>query len=281
MKKAHEVLAPKRAEGAAPKASRLRASNGRGAGPAATTILHRVSDAEELEATKKYEKIATEERGLARLAASIENEREVAVDLETFPPEKALDPRRGKIKLISVAAGSVNALVDVTRVDPRPLLEVLKNKRLVFHNGKFDLSFLRRAYSFEHEGEVVDTMILHRLLHFATGKRAREGGMFKVKERGLSQGLADVVFQYLGEKLEKSEQVSDWSALTLSEEQLASALQDSAILLRLKDTMLERILELGMKAVAELEGRALLGVTWCEDSGIALDEAEWLRLAAR
>jgi ribonuclease D len=113
---------------------------------------------------------------MARLAASIENEREVAVDLETFPPEKALDPRRGKIRLISVAAGGVNALVDATRVDPRPLLEVLKNKRLVFHNAKFDLSFLRRAYGFEHEGEVVDTMILHRLLHFATGKRAKEGG---------------------------------------------------------------------------------------------------------
>lgn len=280
MKKAREVMARKRAEGTASETSHLRASNGKGAGPAATAILHRASACEELEATKKYEKIATDERGLARLAASIENERDVAVDLETFPPDKALDPRRGKIKLISVATGGVNALVDATRVDPGPLLEVLKNKRLIFHNAKFDLSFLRRASGFEHEGEVVDTMILHRLLHFATGKRAKEGGMLKVKERGLSQGLADVAFQYLGEKLEKSEQASDWSAPTLSEEQLAYALKDSAILLRLKDAMLERILELGMKAVAELEGRALLGITWCEDSGIALDEAEWLRLAA-
>ncbi len=56
MKKAREVMARKRTEGAALEASRLRASNGKGAGPAATTILHRASDAEELEATKKYGK---------------------------------------------------------------------------------------------------------------------------------------------------------------------------------------------------------------------------------
>jgi DNA polymerase I-like protein with 3'-5' exonuclease and polymerase domains len=279
VKRAREVMARKRAEGAASKASRVRTRNGKGTGPAATTVLHRASDAEVLGATKKYEKIVADERGMALLARSIESEREVAVDLETFPPGKALDPRRGRIRLISVAAARVNAIVDVTRVDPGPLLEVLKHKRLIFHNGKFDLSFMRRAYGFEHEGEVVDTMILHRLLHFATGKRVKEGGKLKVRERGLPQALADVVHLYLGEKLEKSEQASDWSAPTLSEEQLAYALKDSAILLRLKDAMLERILELGMKAVAELEGRALLGMTWCEDSGIALDEAEWLRLA--
>jgi hypothetical protein len=56
MKKAREVMARKSAEGAALETSRLRATNGKGAGPTATTILHRDSDAEELEATKKYEK---------------------------------------------------------------------------------------------------------------------------------------------------------------------------------------------------------------------------------
>ncbi len=91
VKKAREVMARRRAEGAASEASRARASNGKGGLPATTAVLHRASDAEELEATKKYEIIA-DECGLARLAQSIESEREVAVDLETFPPQGAGPP---------------------------------------------------------------------------------------------------------------------------------------------------------------------------------------------
>jgi hypothetical protein len=72
-------------------------------------------------------------------------------------------------RVISVAAGTTNVLVDVTKVDPTPLLELLKTKTIVAHNAVFDLGVLRARYNYTHEGRILDTQLLYTLYHYAEG----------------------------------------------------------------------------------------------------------------
>jgi DNA polymerase III epsilon subunit-like protein len=53
--------------------------------------------------------------------------------------------------------------VDLFESDPTPLLEALKGKTLVIHNAALDLGFLAQL-CYEHEGELIDTMLLSQLL---------------------------------------------------------------------------------------------------------------------
>jgi DNA polymerase III epsilon subunit-like protein len=50
-------------------------------------------------------------------------------------------------------------------VDPRPLFEVLAQKRLVIHNALFDLGFLlEMGFELGEGGEVIDTMLMSQIL---------------------------------------------------------------------------------------------------------------------
>jgi DNA polymerase III epsilon subunit-like protein len=39
-------------------------------------------------------------------------------------------------------------VVEVTKIHPGPLLEILKHKTLIAHNGKFDLPFLKNSFGY-------------------------------------------------------------------------------------------------------------------------------------
>ncbi len=85
----------------------------------------------------------------------------VGVDLETT----GLNPRTDRVRLISLSTSEGSWLVDCFGVDPRPLFDELARKKLVMHNGQFDLGFLA-AMGFEigDEGGVIDTMLTSQLL---------------------------------------------------------------------------------------------------------------------
>ncbi|MDP9439827.1 MAG: hypothetical protein M3P49_13980, partial [Actinomycetota bacterium] len=119
--------------------------------------------------------LVTSEEGLAGLIATLRDAPRVALDTETYPIDdsnSALDPRRGKVRLISVAAvGGVGGVVDAVKVDPSPLLDALRCKTLVAHNAVFDLSFLKNRFGYEHDGQVVDTQVFDAVLYYADGPR--------------------------------------------------------------------------------------------------------------
>src|ERR671910_576616 len=129
--------------------------------------------------TRKYALI-TEPDVLSDLVAVLEDVREVAFDIETYPLDdtnSALDPRRGRVRLISVATeDGIGGVVDATKVNPRPLLETFKNKTLIAHNAKFELSYLKNRFCYEHDGLVVDTQVLDTVLYYANGPRKRMPG---------------------------------------------------------------------------------------------------------
>jgi DNA polymerase-1 len=206
----------------------------------------------------------------------------VALDIETCPPKRALDPRNGSIRLISLATGDLNKAVDLHKVDPAPLLEVLKTRTLVFFNARFDLSFLKNVFGYEHEGEIRDLLLMHLVNNFAAGKRVEKKGRKVLEDPDKTQGISDLVSVaklYFGETLDKSQQDSDWSTPNLSGAQIAYALKDTGILLRLEEALEARLCELGLLEVVDIENRALLGVTWAENNGMPFDEEAWLGIA--
>jgi hypothetical protein len=64
-------------------------------------------------------------------------------------------------------------LVDLFESDPTPLLEALKGKTLVIYSAAFDLVGFLAQLCYEHEGELIDTMLLSQLLY--AGTAAQEG----------------------------------------------------------------------------------------------------------
>jgi hypothetical protein len=99
--------------------------------------------------------------GLQALAAKLQGENSVALDLETT----GLDPRTDRIRLISLSTAEGSWLVDCFEVDPRPLFPALADKMLIMHNGLFDLGFLSEmGFELGESGRVLDTMLMSRLL---------------------------------------------------------------------------------------------------------------------
>lgn len=182
----------------------------------------------------------------------------LAVDTETT----GLDPLVDHIRLLQLAIPDNPVMVidlwQIPETAREPLQVLLAGTALkVFHNAKFDLQFLRQAHLTVH-GPLFDTMLASQLLDAGLHSRRH--------------GLADLVGHFLGEQLDKKEQVSDWSRDPLTPEQLAYAAKDAAILLRLRDALLPQLETAGLMDVAHLEGACVPAVAEMELTGIHVDQ---------
>src|SRR3954447_3638178 len=83
----------------------------------------------------------------------------VGLDTETT----GLDPRKDRVRLLSLATDRGLYLVDCFAADPRPLWDVLAEKTLVGHNLAFDLLMLG-GLGFALTAPAQDTMILSPIL---------------------------------------------------------------------------------------------------------------------
>ena len=84
----------------------------------------------------------------------------VALDLETT----GLDPRKDRVRLLSLATEGGTWLIDCFEVDPSPLFPILSEKELVIHNAFFDLGFLvQMGFELGKNGKIFDTMVSSQL----------------------------------------------------------------------------------------------------------------------
>jgi DNA polymerase I len=90
-----------------------------------------------------------------------------------------------------------------------------------------------------------------------------------------------VATDYLGAELDKEEQTSDFGREELTKAQIGYSLQDAEILVPLKEAMMDRVRELGLERVAELESRVTPAIAYCENNGFALDTEGWRGQALR
>ena len=196
----------------------------------------------------------------------------------------AVNPETAHVRLMSLATDDgLNEVVDVTHVDPAPVLEVLKNKTIIAHNSSFDLGVLRERYGYIHEGRVLDTQLLYVLHHYAEGgeRSVNRDGKWrlpdptktKIKVGDTQVGMTSlmaVIQKYLPYiTLDKSNQAEDWSVPMLSEEMIAYSLKDSEVLIELADVLQSKLDNIGMSEIVDdIESRTTSAKIWMERNGI-------------
>ena len=203
----------------------------------------------------------------------------IGLDIETFvPPESApppvlkltrhgaralkpkddrtgLDPHRAQVRLLQIyGGGSMCAVLDMQSVS-WSVLAPLWPRRLVVHNSQFELGFFRAQGI--HPEYVECTM--------------QAAGLMLGAHR---RSLAKAVDAYLGWRLPKNLQTSDWGAASLLEEQLAYAALDAVAALFLWDKLEHDLKSSGRWDAYVLQRDAVpaaVSMAWC---GIGIDIAE-------
>jgi len=199
---------------------------------------------------------------LGAVASAVEAAREVSLDFETL----GLDPliHRPRLLQLGLPDGRV-LLIDLFAVgSPGPVGEVIKSTQIIVHNLLFELKFLRHYFGIE-PASGWDTMTAAKLRD--KGQRRKEGYFT----------LEAVCERELGLKLDKKLQTSDWSG-ELTEEQLAYAAKDAAVLWPLKRILAPALTAAGLDRVADLEFKVLAAVVDMELSGVGIDHNAWKSL---
>ncbi len=166
----------------------------------------------------------------------------VALDLEA----DSFHHYHEKICLVQVTAGGRDALIDpLAGVDLSRLRALLEDPTVpkVFHGGDYDLRLLDRDHGLRVRG-LFDTMVAARL----TGER--------------KFGLAALLEQHFGVRLDKSHQRADWSRRPLPDAMVAYALEDTRHLAALRERLEDRLRRLGRLDWAEEEFRRVEDVRW-------------------
>ncbi|HEX8457587.1 MAG TPA: DNA polymerase [Pyrinomonadaceae bacterium] len=204
---------------------------------------------------------------LAAAVAELSEQAAVGFDTETT----ALDPYRGRIRLVQLAApDGATYIIDLDRFAQKgapdlaalaPLRRLLAAPRpvKVAHNAKFDAKWTRHHLDTELGG-IFDTMLASQLV--------------SAGESEDRHSLAAVAARYLDETVDKTEQLSDWSG-ELSAAQLEYAARDARLMLPLRETLIELLKRDNLVAVAQLEFECVVPVAYLELNGIFLDAARW------
>src|SRR5262249_399646 len=192
----------------------------------------------------------------------------VGLDTETTD----LDPFTSRLRLIQLATpdrvyivdfdhfsnGNADALAPLRRLleAPRPIK--------IAHNAKFDAKFIRHNLGVDLVG-LFDTLLASQLV-----------GAGDIEER---HGLETVASRYLNEAVDKTERLSNWN-FELSEAQLAYAARDAAILLPLREKLIEKLKADALIKCAQLEFECVMTVADIELAGFYMHKDRWLEQLA-
>lgn len=217
-------------------------------------------------AATEYQLITNPEE-LRRAVDQLSQKHAIGLDTETTE----LDPYLGRLRLIQLAAPDAVYIVDLNRFADgdlkhgealAPLRQLLTSPRpiKIAHNAKFDAKFLKYNLGVDLVG-VFDTLLASQLVSAGD-----------IEER---HGLAAITERYLNETVDKSERLSNWE-FELSEAQLEYAARDAAVLLPLRDKLIERIKALDLVQCAQLEFECVMPVVDIELNGFYMNKHRWL-----
>ncbi|MEO8433369.1 MAG: DNA polymerase [Pyrinomonadaceae bacterium] len=214
----------------------------------------------------KYQVIKTE----AELRAAVESlEKQGAIGLDTETTD--LDPYNARLRLIQLAAPDGVRVIDMdafangdfsqneTFASLKRLLEAPRPIKIA-HNAKFDAKFIKHNLGADIGG-LFDTLLASQLI-----------GAGDIEER---HGLDTVAARYLNESVDKSERLSNWN-FELSEAQLEYAARDAAILLPLREKLIERLKSDSLIKCAQLEFECVMPVADIELTGFYMRKDRWL-----
>ncbi len=215
-----------------------------------------------------YFQVIKEDEPLAEACKKLSNERVLGFDTETTE----LDPFDGELRLVQFSNGSETFVIDLrpfrkhgnlkTLRSLQPLRDLIESSTpiKVAHNAKFDAKWVYHHLGVKLGG-AFDTYLASQLI--AAGERERR------------HGLADVAKFFIGVDIDKSQQVSDWSADELSGLQIEYAARDAATMVQLYEKIVEILEENGLTEVANIENRVVATVAVMEQDGFFLDVQCW------
>ncbi len=217
-----------------------------------------------------YRLIATAEE-LRRAVEDLSTRNAIGVDTETTD----LDPYLARLRLIQLATGDRVYLVDLNHFGEANLKasEAFAPLRGLFtaprpikiaHNAKFDAKFIKHNLSVDIVG-LFDTLLASQLVSAGD-----------IEER---HGLEAIAGRYLNEAVDKSERLSNWE-FELSEAQLEYAARDAAVLIPLREKLIDRIKAMGLIQCARLEFECVMPVVDLELAGFFMDKRRWLEQLA-
>ena len=213
-----------------------------------------------------YEVIKSPE-DLKRAIEKLSNQPAIGLDTETTD----LDPFTSRLRLIQLAAPDKVYIVDLNafgngdldvREELTPLRRLLETQRpiKIAHNAKFDAKFIKHNLGVDLGG-LFDTLLASQLV-----------GAGDIEER---HGLEAVAGRYLNEAVDKTERLSNWD-FELSEAQLEYAARDAAVLLPLREKLIERLKAESLVKVAQLEFECVNTVVDIELAGFFMHKDRWL-----
>ena len=215
-----------------------------------------------------YFQVVRDAEGLQKAVGELSNAEFLGFDTETTE----LDPYRGNLRLIQLSDGKNTQVIDLkpfaekgdtsTMPELAPLRELLSNNRQtkIAHNAKFDSKWVQHHLGAELNG-VFDTYLASQLI--AAGDQDRR------------HSLADVAQFFISAELDKSQQLSDWSANDLSQSQVEYAARDAAVMVPLQEQVAARLMTDDLERVANLEFECVMPIAEMELNGFYLDEPRW------
>jgi DNA polymerase I-like protein with 3'-5' exonuclease and polymerase domains len=215
-----------------------------------------------------YFQLITDAEALQKACEKLKNEEVLGFDTETT----ALDPYEGNIRLVQLSTGKETQVIDLkpfaergdlqTSSELAPLRDLLSAAKpiKIAHNAKFDAKWVSHHLGVELVG-VFDTLLASQII--AAGDQDRR------------HSLGEVTSYFLGTELDKSEQVSDWSAPELSQSQIEYAARDAATMVPLREKIIEKLKSDDLVKVAKLEFDCVVPIAEMELNGFYLDEARW------
>jgi len=215
-----------------------------------------------------YFQLVNDVEGIKKAYDELNAEEYLGFDTETTE----LDPYEGNIRLVQLSNGKNTYVIDLkpfadrgdlkTSEDLALLRELLTPPRpiKIAHNAKFDAKWVRHHLGVDVNG-IFDTLLASQLI--AAGDQDRR------------HNLAEVANFFLGVEVDKAEQVSDWSAAELTQSQIQYAAKDAAIMVALREKVVERLKQDNLVRVAKLEFDCVMPIAQMELNGFYLDEARW------
>ena len=191
----------------------------------------------------------------------------IGLDTETTN----LDPYTSRLRLLQLAIPGGVYIIDIEAFgtsdltkhdDLRGLRELLSAARpiKIAHNAKFDAKFLKQKLGVDLGG-LFDSLLASQLV-----------GAGDIEER---HGLSAVAERYLNESVDKTEQVSNWD-FELSESQLQYAARDAAVLLPLREKLIDQLKTNSLIKCAQLEFECVMPVVNIELNGFYMHKDRWL-----
>ena len=215
-----------------------------------------------------YFELVRDGKGVKNACDELARDAVLGVDSETTE----LDPYKGEMRLLQVSSGRKTFVFDMMpfrvggslrkNAELAPLRALLESNTSikVLHNAKFDAKWIRYELGSEIANPF-DTYLASQLI--AAGESERR------------HSLADVAQYFTGTVLDKTEQLSDWSAPELTNTQVEYAARDASVLLPLHEQLAQRLKNDELEQVAGLEFQCVMPIAEMELNGFGIDCDAW------